>query len=150
MSPRTRRANDDVAIVGIDHVQLAMPRGEEALARLFYQGVLGLREVAKPRALRLRGGCWFVGHGVAVHLGVMRHFRPATQAHPALLVNDLEAMKRVLIAADVEIEEDASGLPVRRFYVADPFGNRIELIDAADRDFSRRQRRRSLPARTEP
>jgi catechol 2,3-dioxygenase-like lactoylglutathione lyase family enzyme len=127
-----------------------MPRGEEVLARLFYEGVLGLVEVAKPRELRQRGGCWFVGDGVALHLGVMHEFRPATKAHPAFLVSDLEALRRTLAAANVEIEEDGSGLPIRRFYVADPFGNRIELVEAADGGFSRRRPRRSSRARTAP
>ena len=34
------------------------------------------------------------------------------------------------------VVEDDSGLPVVRCYVHDPFGNRIELIDAADAGFS--------------
>lgn len=137
-----RQRRSPIGIVGLDHVQLSIPRGEEALARLFYGGVLGLDEVSKPKALRGRGGCWFVGAGVAVHLGAVRHFRPATRAHTAFVVDDIDAARRTLESAEVDIEEDTSGLPARRFYVADPFGNRIELIAAADGGFTHRRRHR--------
>ena len=125
--PRHRRT---VEIVGLDHIQLSMPRGEEALARLFYGGVLGLQEVRKPADLRRRGGAWFVGPGVSVHLGVEEPFRPAARAHPAFVVEDLDWARGRLAANGVEIVEDDSGLALRRCYVADPFGNRIELVDA--------------------
>jgi catechol 2,3-dioxygenase-like lactoylglutathione lyase family enzyme len=116
-----------------------MPRGEEALARLFYAGLLGLTEVSKPRELGTRGGCWFVGQGVAVHLGAARHFRAATRAHPAFLVADIDQARRALESAGMTVDEDDSGLPARRFYVTDPFGNRIEVIDAADGGFTARR-----------
>lgn len=131
--PRRRRT---VEVVGIDHVQLAMPPGEEALARLFYGGVLGLQEVRKPVPLRRRGGVWFVGPGMAVHLGVEQPFRPAQRAHPAFIVSDLAWARRRIAGHGLEIEEDESGLAVQRCYVRDPFGNRIELVDAADAGFS--------------
>ena len=47
-------------VVGIEHVQLAMPPGEEDRARAFYVEVLGLTEIPKPPDLAVRGGCWFV------------------------------------------------------------------------------------------
>ena len=46
-------------ILGIDHVQLAIPPGGEAKARAFYGDVLGLTEVPKPEGMRARGGMWF-------------------------------------------------------------------------------------------
>jgi catechol 2,3-dioxygenase-like lactoylglutathione lyase family enzyme len=48
-----------VNVVGIDHIQLAMPAGQEDEARRFYAGLLGLTEVAKPSHLVARGGAWF-------------------------------------------------------------------------------------------
>ena len=133
-----RRRVRTVDIVGFDHVQLSMPRGEEALARLFYGGVLGLQEVRKPRQLARRGGAWFVGPGIAVHLGTEDPFRPARKAHVAFRVASLERARHRLAVHDVEVVEDDSGLPVRRWYIADPFGNRIELVDARDAGFSER------------
>ena len=115
-------------IVGLHHVQLAMPAGREDEARGFYSGVLGLTEVEKPEPLRARGGCWFRGAGVAIHLGVEEPFAPARKAHPALRVTDLEQAA----AALEECTRDASVPEVRRLFTADPFGNRIELIQDGD------------------
>jgi len=114
---RRRRRVRTVEVVGFDHVQVAMPRGEEALARLFYGGVLGLQEVKKPRELAHRGGAWFVGPGLALHLGVMDPFRPTVKAHVAFRVASLERARNRLATHGVEVTEDDSGLPVRRVYV---------------------------------
>jgi catechol 2,3-dioxygenase-like lactoylglutathione lyase family enzyme len=115
-------------LTGIEHVQLAMPPGGEAAARGFYAGLLGLPEVPKPPVLAARGGCWFEGPGVKVHLGVEADFRPAKKAHPALLVDDLAALTAALEAAGVTVTPDTDLPSVARAHVADPFGNRIELI----------------------
>jgi len=116
-------------ITGLHHVQLAMPAGREDEARAFYAGVLGLTEVDKPELLRPRGGCWFRGGGVEIHLGVENPFAPALKAHPALCVADLDAA-----AADLENVQRDTNIPgVRRLHTADPFGNRIELIQDGDR-----------------
>jgi catechol 2,3-dioxygenase-like lactoylglutathione lyase family enzyme len=125
-----------IEIVGIDHVQLSMPPGGEDEARAFYHSILGLREVEKPPALAGRGGCWFANQTVAIHLGADRDHRPLAKAHPALVVRDLAQAREALGWAGIAIEEDDSGLAVTRFYVRDPFGNRLELIDIADAGFS--------------
>jgi len=117
-----------MSIVGIHHVQLAMPAGREADAVAFYTGILGLPQVTKPGRLEKRGGCWFEDDAVRVHLGVEADFRPARKAHPAFLVDDLVSMRRRLEVAGVEVVED-EGLPgYDRFYVDDPFGNRLEFL----------------------
>lgn len=113
----------------IDHVQLAMPEGQEMEARRFYADVLGLTEVAKPDNLAKRGGCWFENETVKVHLGVMQDFRPATKAHPAFLVDDLNALRARCDAADATCIDDQPLEGFARFYVLDPFGNRIELME---------------------
>jgi catechol 2,3-dioxygenase-like lactoylglutathione lyase family enzyme len=116
------------AILGLDHVQLAMPAGGEDAARAFYTGLLGLPEVAKPPKLAARGGCWFESGAVKLHLGVEADFRPAKKAHPALLVDDLSAMIAVLEAEQVEVTPDDPVEGRSRCFVSDPFGNRIELM----------------------
>lgn len=127
-----------VGILGIDHVQIAIPVRGEPEARRFYGGVLGLREVSKPDTLASRGGCWFVGPGgTAIHLGVADRFIAAGKAHVCLIVADLRASRQALAAADAPIVEDAdTGLD--RCYTEDPFGNRIELVDASDAGFTDR------------
>ena len=115
-----------------------MPAGGEDVARAFYGGVLGLREIAKPVELAGRGGVWFAGRAVAVHVSVEADHRPAPKAHPAFVVDDLGALRVLLDAAGIETADDDSGLPVARCYVRDPFGNRLELVDAADAGFSAR------------
>lgn len=118
-------------ITGIDHVQLAMPRGREDAARSFYAGLLGMSEVAKPPVLAVRGGCWFAAGGAVVHLGVEVPFAPARKAHPALLVDDLDGLERALSAAGHPCERSDGEIPgVRRFHTHDPFGNRVEFQQA--------------------
>jgi catechol 2,3-dioxygenase-like lactoylglutathione lyase family enzyme len=129
------------AIVGLDHVQVGMPRGAEDAARRFYGELLGLEEVAKPAELAARGGCWFTGPGVALHLGIEDPFVPATRAHVAFVVADLAATRSALDQAGIAQTEDDSGLPVRRSYARDPFGNRVELVDARDAGFTAPARR---------
>jgi catechol 2,3-dioxygenase-like lactoylglutathione lyase family enzyme len=126
-----------VLVTGLDHVQLVMPPGREADARHFYTDLLGLREVPKPAPLAARGGCWFQAANVGLHLSVESGFQPARKAHPALLVQDLEAARRILEAAGSPVVPDDAVPNVRRFYTADPFGNRIELIQNGD-GFSQR------------
>jgi catechol 2,3-dioxygenase-like lactoylglutathione lyase family enzyme len=116
-------------IRGIDHIQLAMPRGGEEEARAFYQGILGIREVQKPQNLAKRGGCWFATDGLSVHLGVEDDFRPARKAHPAFLVEDLSGLIRMLEAAGFTPRTDEPLEGYDRIYVDDPFGNRIELLE---------------------
>jgi catechol 2,3-dioxygenase-like lactoylglutathione lyase family enzyme len=120
-----------VALIGLDHVQLACPRGGEPEGIAFYRDLLGLEHVPKPEPLASRGGCWFRGPGFELHLGVEDDFRPARKAHPALVVDDLDALASALDAADRPVRWDDELAGVRRCYVDDPFGNRIELVAAS-------------------
>src|SRR5262245_65944614 len=95
-----------MTVVGIDHVQLAMPAGREDEARAFYADLLGVPEVPKPEDLARRGGAWFENGQVKIHLGVDRDFRPARKAHPALRVHDLRGLAERLRAAGVAVVDD--------------------------------------------
>jgi predicted enzyme related to lactoylglutathione lyase len=67
---------------------------------------------------------------VQLHLGVEADFRPAIKAHPALRVRNYNALLAKLAASGV-LSEAVDDIPgVRRCHIADPFGNRIELISA--------------------
>jgi catechol 2,3-dioxygenase-like lactoylglutathione lyase family enzyme len=116
-------------IVRLDHVQLAMPAGGEALARAFYGGALGIPEVPKPAELAKRGGCWFERGELKVHLGVEREFRAARKAHPGLQVEDLPLLVEKLRGLGYAVKEDEPLEGFHRVYVDDPFGNRIELLE---------------------
>jgi catechol 2,3-dioxygenase-like lactoylglutathione lyase family enzyme len=122
-----------VKVIALDHVQLAMPAGGEPEARAFYEGVLGIPEVAKPANLARRGGCWFERDQLKIHLGVDPDFRPARKAHPALRVDGLQALKRRIEAAGFALRTDEPLAGFDRIYVDDPFGNRIELLEPVPR-----------------
>lgn len=114
----------------LDHVQLAAPRGCEAEARRFFGGLLHLEEVEKPEQLRARGGVWFALGDEQLHIGVEDAFTPAEKAHPAfrLGVDDLERIAEALAATGQKVDWDESSPGVRRFYTADPWGNRLEFL----------------------
>jgi catechol 2,3-dioxygenase-like lactoylglutathione lyase family enzyme len=113
----------------IHHVQLACPRDSEDASRAFYVGVLGLAEKEKPPALAARGGCWFSGYGIELHLGVEDGFRPARKAHPGLLWPDLDGLADRLRAAGYPVLDADDELPgMRRFHTEDAHGNRLEFL----------------------
>jgi catechol 2,3-dioxygenase-like lactoylglutathione lyase family enzyme len=112
-------------------VQLAAPPGCEAEARRFFGDLLGLEELGKPESLRSRGGAWFaLSGGRELHVGVEDPFTPARKAHPAFRVSseELDQLAERLEAAGKSVEWDDSLPGVRRFYAADPWGNRLELL----------------------
>jgi catechol 2,3-dioxygenase-like lactoylglutathione lyase family enzyme len=115
-------------VIAIDHVQLAMPAGGEERARAFYRDVLGVPEVPKPADLAARGGCWFESATVKIHLGVEQAFRPATKAHPGLLVSGLQHITELCRRQQLEVVEGSPVGNCLRVFVNDPFGNRLELM----------------------
>lgn len=117
-------------IARIDHIQLAAPKGCEAAAREFYGSLLGLTEIEKPDSLRARGGCWFQCGDQQIHVGVEADFRPAKKAHPAFAVANLAKLRESLIAHAVKITDDDSLPDARRFFAEDPWGNRLQFLEA--------------------
>ena len=117
-------------ILSIDHVQIAMPEGEEDTARAFYVNILGFSEIPKPPELEKRGGAWFESGDARLHLGVEKDFHPARKAHPAFMVNDLDAILLEVQQAGYEYDESQPPLDgYKRAHIYDPFGNRIELME---------------------
>jgi len=112
----------------IHHVQIAIPQGGEDDARQFYGAYLGFLEIPKPATLAKRGGAWFQTGNLQIHLGVDPAFIPATKAHVAYEVADLDAVKDRLVATGHEIVDDELLPGYDRFYVNDPFGNRVEIL----------------------
>src|SRR4051794_26128089 len=115
-------------VIALDHVQLAAPAGCEEAARAFFGGLLGLEELAKPEALRGRGGAWFaLPDGRQLHVGAEAAFAPAAKAHPAFVVEGFDELRAHFGEAGVD---DDSIPGVRRFYGPDPWGNRLEFVAA--------------------
>jgi catechol 2,3-dioxygenase-like lactoylglutathione lyase family enzyme len=117
-----------MSLLRVDHVQLAMPPGQEDAARDFYAGVLELYEIDKPVNLARRGGCWFERDGLKVHLGIDADFVPARKAHPAFVVSHFEALLDRCISCGYEVITDSALEGTVRAFVNDPFGDRIELL----------------------
>jgi len=114
-------------------VQVAAPPGCEPAARGFFAQLLGLDEIEKPEPLRAHGGAWFaLGDGRQLHVGVDEGFAPARKAHPALRVRpgELEALADRVAAAGADVRWDRELPERRRFFTEDPWGNRLELVEA--------------------
>jgi len=121
--------SEETLVVEIDHVQIAAPKGCECDARKFFGDLLGLSEIQKPVALRSRGGCWFRVGSRQLHIGIEDGFSPATKAHPAFATRDIGALSERLEQTGVQITWDDAVAGIRRFYVADPWGNRLEFTE---------------------
>jgi catechol 2,3-dioxygenase-like lactoylglutathione lyase family enzyme len=118
-------------ILKVHHAQITIPSGTETQAREFYCEFLGLQEVTKPESLQGRGGFWLEIGGFQIHVGTEKDFdRTQTKAHIAYLVEDLEEQREKLERRGIKILE---GVPIpnySRFEFRDPFGNRVEFLEA--------------------
>ena len=116
-------------ILRLHHVQITVDPAEEAAARAFYCGVLGLAEVEKPDSLKGRGGLWVEAGGQQLHMAVDEGVeRRRTKAHVAYEVDDLTAWRERLAAAGSPPLESVPIPGYDRFECRDPFGNRLEFI----------------------
>lgn len=116
-------------ISSIDHVLLAAPAECEAEASYFYRDILGFREIAKPKTLQMNGGIWFQAGNVILHIGIEEPFIPAKKAHPAICVKNMKALKDHLRKHQFSFHEDSQLPGAERFFIFDPFGNRLEFLE---------------------
>jgi catechol 2,3-dioxygenase-like lactoylglutathione lyase family enzyme len=114
-------------ITSIDHVQLTVPRALEAEALDFYRNVLGLREIEKPEELKARGGAWFQAGATQFHIGVDPDPWPKSKRHVCFLVPDIAKARAAAVAKGATIEEEGIAEGLKRFFLRDPAGNRIEI-----------------------
>ena len=121
--------DNSAKLLGLHHIQLAMPEGEEEAALKFYGAILGLTQVAKPPELAPRGGLWFRDEALEVHLGIEEPFTPARKAHPAFLVRNLVTLRERIETAGYRVTDDVALEGFHRCHVRDPFGNRLELVE---------------------
>jgi catechol 2,3-dioxygenase-like lactoylglutathione lyase family enzyme len=119
-----------LGILGIDHVQIAVPKAREAETLRFYREVFALPEIPKPEELRARGGAWFQIGALQMHIGVdpdPDNPPPKSKRHICFLVGDLASAKAHVVGHGVAIEEESVAEGLSRFFVRDPAGNRIEI-----------------------
>ena len=111
-------------LIGINHVALEVSSIEDALA--FYGQFFDLR---------LRGvapGMAFIDMGDQfLALSEEREQEPDDARHFGLVVDDKDAVRAALVEAEVEIE------PGPRLDFRDPWGNRVEIVDYRDIQFTK-------------
>ncbi|NRB16252.1 MAG: glyoxalase [Rhodobacteraceae bacterium] len=114
--------------LALDHIQIAIPKGGEDQCRAFWGELVGLCEIAKPKALQARGGLWYALAGAELHLGVEQPFTAALKAHPGFCTTDITALAARLETAGHALTWDTAIKGRERFFTKDPFGNRLEFL----------------------
>ena len=121
-----------MSISTIDHLMIAIPENAEDIARHFYGEILGLEEIDKPDSLKGRGGVWYRVGAMQLHFGIDREFHPARKAHVAFRVADLQDLRLQAREAGLAVIDDELLPGFDRFYLDDPFGNRLEFLEPAE------------------
>lgn len=114
----------------IDRIQVTSTPELEADMLFFYGQALGLPEIPKPESLPTVGA-WYQLGDTQVHIATELEIHNATtRRHVAFQVDDLAAFRQHLQTLDVEIIPDLQPIAgCDRFYLRDPAGNRIEILD---------------------
>jgi catechol 2,3-dioxygenase-like lactoylglutathione lyase family enzyme len=112
-------------VTQIDHVSVVITNVERS--RRFYRDLLGLKEIAKPRTFDFVV-LWFDLGNQQLHL--LRKEQPDTRSprHFALRVADVQAARRYCREHGLNPEETTTIPGADRFFIYDPDGNRIEVI----------------------
>ena len=112
----------------LHHVNVTVPAEQEAAAKNFYGSVLGLKQVPKPAAARQSGAWYQIGLN-QLHLSVDDEPTSISSRHVCFTVDDLAETEKRFRDANVEIIPDPRAIPgTQRFYVRDPGGNQLEIV----------------------
>jgi catechol 2,3-dioxygenase-like lactoylglutathione lyase family enzyme len=111
----------------INHVQICIPIGEEEKGREFYCGILGLKEIERPKSIRNIAGFWLEIADIHLHIGTEK-IQGKSNRHPAFEVKNIEKVKEYLIHKGVKVKEEQKIPGIYRFSFYDYWDNRIELI----------------------
>jgi catechol 2,3-dioxygenase-like lactoylglutathione lyase family enzyme len=120
-----------MSVVGLDHAFVTIPSGAEDESRRFYGELLGLDEIRKPQGLAESPGVWFRAGGQELHLGSDDAHEAQRRPHPGFRVENVTALEELahrLGEAGCAVQWDGRIEGRKRFYVRDPFGNRVELL----------------------
>lgn len=112
-------------LTGIHHVSILVSDMERAVA--WYRDVLGLTEVKRPSNF-VTPVRWFELGEQQLHLIPNEGPDAVSPRHFALHVDDCDASRDTLRGRGVEIRETVPIAGARRFFIADPDGNNIEII----------------------
>lgn len=115
-------------VISLHHVNVTVPSELEAAAKEFYGSVLGLTQVPKPAAARQNGAWYQIGDN-QLHLSVEDEANGLSSRHVCFSVSDLAEAEKRFRDAGVEIISDPRPVPgTSRFYVRDPGGNQLEIV----------------------
>ena len=116
----------------IHHVNVTVPRSLEDATKHFYGVVMRMTELPKPPSTRGRGGAWYQLGAVQLHLSIEDGLgENNSKRHICYAVNNLSDAEERFREAGVEILPDDRPIEgVQRFYVRDPGGNRLEIVQA--------------------
>jgi catechol 2,3-dioxygenase-like lactoylglutathione lyase family enzyme len=131
-SPQRKSKQDELLmVIAFHHVNVTIPPALEAATKEFYGSVLGLEQLPKPRTSR-QSGAWYQIGAIQLHLSVADGRRAENSGHVCFTVDDLDSAEKRFHAAGVEIIPDPRPAPgSRRFYVRDPGGNQLEIVQAS-------------------
>jgi catechol 2,3-dioxygenase-like lactoylglutathione lyase family enzyme len=115
----------DLRITQIDHVSVLITDLERS--RRFYRNILGLREIAKPRTFDFRV-LWFDLGNQQLHLLLKDRPDALSPRHFALRVADAQQARAYFHGHGITLQETTPIPGADRFFLADPDGNRIEII----------------------
>jgi predicted enzyme related to lactoylglutathione lyase len=121
-----------VEVTALHHVNVTVPADLETATKEFYGSVLGLTQVPKPAAARQRGAWYQIGEN-QLHLSVEdEEPGPLSSRHVCFAVSDVAAAEKRFREAGVEVIPDPRPIPGSpRFYVRDPGGNQLEIVQAS-------------------
>jgi glyoxylase I family protein len=110
----------------IDHVSVITTSVERS--RRFYRDILGLPEIAKPKTFDFIVAWFDLGGGQSLHLLLKEKPDSISPRHFCLRVPDAEAARTYFQQQGVAILETTVIPGADRFFIHDPDGNRIELM----------------------
>ena len=112
-------------IARIDHCSVLITNVERS--RHFYKDILGLREINKPRTFDFVV-LWFDLGDQHIHLLLKDQPDTISPRHFALRVTDAAAAREYFKDHDIACQETTPIPGADRFFIHDPDGNRIEII----------------------
>jgi catechol 2,3-dioxygenase-like lactoylglutathione lyase family enzyme len=108
----------------LDHILVTIPEGSTATAQAFYADVLGLTEIPGGHP---HGAIWFAIADIQLHLREEGN-GDFSARHPAFDVANLDQAREELAQKGVSISYSTEIDGRQRFFIRDPFGNRIEFL----------------------